>query len=148
MAIKLENQIELETVKAALKAGGATVSVMINSIRAPIKLFIKNVPKLYHRVSIDIDGTGFKISDKGREALKKLADFYGLPDVREPRRLFTNTYVLDIDVQRGSEDMSGELRILDQLFLLFEQDENLQKIKFNSYEKNFNENTSKTNFSS
>jgi hypothetical protein len=127
MPIKIIQNVDNEIFKKGFYSDGTPISVEVYGKKAVILLFVKKVSKTYHRLEVDIDKTGFKISDNGRTELKKLTDSYGLPDIREPERSFVNTYILDIDVQRGDNTFSGELGILHHLFLLLENEENLEK---------------------
>jgi hypothetical protein len=128
MAIKLNEYVDEKTIKKASKRDGIYLHVLSDERKSSVRLFVKKVPTFYNRIIIDIDHTGYKISNKGRENLKKLTDFYGKPDVREPKRSFLNSYILDIEVQRGGDDLSGEVGILDRLFTLLEKQDNLEKM--------------------
>lgn len=127
MSIKIIQNVDEDTFKNGFKSTGVHISVKVDEKNSSIILYVKKLARIYHRLVIDIDRAGFKVSEHGRKELKKLIDFYGPPDVREPKRDFINTYVLDVEVQRGDDTFEGELRILDQLFLLLEKDENLER---------------------
>lgn len=130
MSIKLlEENIDWgKLLKRASKSVGVLIPVSSHGKNSAVRLFMKKVPRYYHNLKIDVDGTGYKISDQGRKALANLISFYGEPDVRTPKRSFVNTYAVDLEVQRGGDSTEGEERILDQLALLLEKSENLEDL--------------------
>lgn len=130
MSIKLlEENIDWgKLLKRASKSEGILIPVSSHGKNSAVRLLMKKVPRYYHNLKIDVDGTGYKISDQGRKALASLISFYGEPDVRTPKRSFVDTYSVDLEVQRGGDSTEGEERILDQLALLLEKSENLEDL--------------------
>lgn len=130
MSIKLlDEKIDWsKALKKASKSEGVLIPVTSHGKNSAVRLFMKKVPRYYHNLSVDVDGTGYKISEQGRKALAGLISYYGEPDVRTPKRGFVNTYVMDLEVQRGGTSLEGEGRILDHLMLLLGKSENLEDL--------------------
>jgi len=128
MGIKLLDENIDWDFKRALKPEGALIPVTSHGKNSVVKVYMKKVPRYYHRITVDVDGTGYKISEEGRKALKKMVVDYDGPDVRESKRNFVNTYVLDTEVQRSGDSTEGEGMFLYKLMLLLEKDENLEDL--------------------
>ena len=125
--IKIDDYIDKDDVlygilNDGMKRGGRGTSVRVFFDENQSFIYVSMVKnRNYHRIEIDIETTGYKISRQGRRDLAVLIQQAGQPDVREPEREFVNTCVLDIEVQREDKRLRGEMNVLHLLLRLLEE---------------------------
>lgn len=129
MAIKVQiNKDEYLAIldSAESDTNGVLVPVLVNNeVKSGIRLYVKEGRGNSISIEVDIDGTGYKVSDIGRELVDKMIQDKNVLSQpkrkKDPDGYTVNSYALEVSVESRSDDRENELETLKNLFSILEE---------------------------